>query len=451
MTSLISAALCLVVFGLMLLAQRGMDKLFIPRTKRPLLTACVAAAADTIVLALVGRLMGGFIGNFFGITVFSGLLVLFVQYRICYRGDTMMFFWAALNFAFLFGCVNGAFNTLLALCLQSSITRALAIDGIYLLCLVLTLLALCAIRFHEARALRGARTNCLLDSPAQLRFVLAVELALFAFQMFASYSEKYQMKEIWYHLFFLSGHIALLLCYATSIAQATRCSAWMEEDLKVRILEEQIERQMHHYEGYQYFVEEFRSFRADYERLTGELRHHILEGSGVDALQTLDDAALRAQALKPRREYSNEPIVDAILQDIAVACTGAGIRFEANVFLPSWLGRSDLELCRVFSNICKNALDACRAMPQEKKRYIRLLGGVAQGWSTVTAENTFAGEIRVEEGKLLTTKANACLHGVGISSIKTIVEHAGGFLNISIDRSAGVFRISLHLAQPGNK
>ena len=60
-------------------------------------------------------------------------------------------------------------------------------------------------------------------------------------------------------------------------------------------------------------------------------------------------------------------------------------------------------------------------------------------------QNSFNGEIIIEQNKIRTTKRNKKQHGVGIESIKNIVESANGIALFDVNEEKNMFRFYIKI------
>lgn len=98
------------------------------------------------------------------------------------------------------------------------------------------------------------------------------------------------------------------------------------------------------------------------------------------------------------------------------------------------------DICRVLNNIINNAIEACK---QCEKKYINLYINILSNCIVIKSENPFIGEIKKEDGKILTIKKDKARHGYGLKSIKNIAEKYGGFMNVNYNNN--VFTIEVQM------
>ena len=176
-----------------------------------------------------------------------------------------------------------------------------------------------------------------------------------------------------------------------------------------------------------------------------DMRHRVsamLSDKNVPK-DTLADVAETISIYDSSIKTGNKTL-DVILTEKALVCGHEKIVFSciADGTAVNFVDRVDL--CCLVGNILDNAVEACKKIPDEKKRIIdfsvkKASGGVA----LVDAWNYYEGELVKTDGEFGTTKADKTYHGFGLKSIKNVAEKYGGSVNTETD--GGIFRISVVL------
>lgn len=160
-----------------------------------------------------------------------------------------------------------------------------------------------------------------------------------------------------------------------------------------------------------------------------DLRHYVhiqsicLENgdtSGMrEALESISrhiDGSLDSHWLRP---YTGQTLIDAVLSFYTDQAESAGIIFNVSLDLPEELGDTS-ELAVMLANAVENACNACLAMERDKKREIRLKGGVAARQFLLEVSNTYSGEVRFDgKGRPASLRMG---HGYGTQSIVSYAE-----------------------------
>ena len=142
-------------------------------------------------------------------------------------------------------------------------------------------------------------------------------------------------------------------------------------------------------------------------------------------------------------------MADAILNSKLGVAEKLNIRLSVKANVPEGLPMSDVELCSVLGNMLDNAVEACSALPEEK-RFMRVYIGKLKGQMYLSVQNS-AGEVRKEKGAYLSTKENSAaepLHGYGLFRIDRVVKKYGGYVNRQ--NEDGVFATELMIPVKSN-
>lgn len=123
-------------------------------------------------------------------------------------------------------------------------------------------------------------------------------------------------------------------------------------------------------------------------------------------------------------------IIDALINYKYGMAKKYGIDFEVKLDVPTSLPFESADLCVVLGNALDNALEA-NLRGNISKPYINLTMRYNRGNLIVVVENSFDGELKKNsEGKIMTRKNELKNHGIGIDSMRTVVEKYHGFFDI---------------------
>ena len=144
--------------------------------------------------------------------------------------------------------------------------------------------------------------------------------------------------------------------------------------------------------------------------------------------------------------YTDNYLINAILQNTAARAGEAGIRFQATAPLPPELPVDEVDLCSLLINLLDNALEAAGRVEPPDRRHISVRLKINQGFFAVYCENSYAGPPQLdEEGHLLTTKEDSGSHGFGIRQMESIAKKYGSVLNVSYTEDTFTVQTALHL------
>ena len=80
-------------------------------------------------------------------------------------------------------------------------------------------------------------------------------------------------------------------------------------------------------------------------------------------------------------------------------------------------------------NLMDNAIEAVAALPADERK-IELMIIDKGGMLSINLKNTCNGDYRYEGEKLVTTKADSVVHGIGLDRVTRIVASHQGFIKI---------------------
>ena len=227
---------------------------------------------------------------------------------------------------------------------------------------------------------------------------------------------------------FSTGYLLLIdmgsvLIYRTVV----QLSALYDKNARLQADNHELELQKMQYDIIEQRMEDMRRTRHD-------LRHHIVilnqvkqtgDFSLIDKLiESYPAPVLHDQPLT----YCQNDTVNAVLvyySDIALSC-GIDLTVKLNVPQNCFIDTTDLAV--MFGNILENAVEACK--PVENDRFITVIGEYTQETAkpamlSLIVKNNYKIEPHTnEDGVFLSSKHKG--NGIGISSVKHIVERYGG-------------------------
>ena len=105
----------------------------------------------------------------------------------------------------------------------------------------------------------------------------------------------------------------------------------------------------------------------------------------------------------------------------------------------------DIDLCRVFNNLFKNAYEASLKVKNKEKCFITIKSRMQSNWLIISCKNHYCDKIVEANRVLLTTKEDNEHHGMGITNIKQIVARYNGFCEIDADNRKEIFAFLIYI------
>ncbi|SQI05408.1 sensor histidine kinase [Clostridium perfringens] len=145
------------------------------------------------------------------------------------------------------------------------------------------------------------------------------------------------------------------------------------------------------------------------------------------------------------KKLSNNYLINALLNRLYTKCKQENIYFDSDCYIPNNVNITNSELINIFNNLSSNAFEACIKQNSDDKKWISFKSYVKDNTLIIYQSNTFNGYIKFRNDKLITTKKNKKLHGIGVESIKHIVHKANGISLIKIDEEKKEFRFLIKI------
>ncbi len=158
------------------------------------------------------------------------------------------------------------------------------------------------------------------------------------------------------------------------------------------------------------------------------LEDYLAQGREEEALLYLKEMNHSMERISGNR-YSGFTVIDFMLDYKMQLAKKEGIVFLLDVQVLFCPLKQD-EMCILLGNLLDNAIEAVREV-EKKKRKIRVRMMTPNNMFLLEIQNPYEGMRRKAEHQYLTTKTDHTFHGLGLGSVKQIVEKNGGFLEIS--------------------
>jgi hypothetical protein len=177
-----------------------------------------------------------------------------------------------------------------------------------------------------------------------------------------------------------------------------------------------------------------------------DLKHQIAviraEGDERRRASYLDDLEASVSGYSAQADTGNG-VLDVVLTTKGLECAekGVDLTFVADGAAIDFM--SAMDVSAVFGNALDNAIDAVMAVPDPDQRLIKVALYATGGFVLATFENYFAGELKTEDGAIVTRRADRDRHGYGLASIRYTAEKYGGSMTVNAEDGWFVLRILL--------
>lgn len=228
-----------------------------------------------------------------------------------------------------------------------------------------------------------------------------------------------------------------IMCIGAAVI-ATFYKNYKEENL---LKDDYLRLSKQHYETLLKNTREIRSLRHDMQSHVNALSYFSKE-KDWDKLQTyIEEVNENAQKVRPYTVNVNHGFINAILEDslskepeIAFSCDGK---------IPADIQVDDFDLCTIFSNLIRNAVEACNRLPKDAEKWIHLKLYMLQDNLYIRMENPVMSEVNVKKIEGRTSKEDKKNHGFGIYNLKNAVEKYQGEVSFDCENQKFIAEIVL--------
>jgi len=238
---------------------------------------------------------------------------------------------------------------------------------------------------------------------------------------------------IMFYILLLIGNVSLFYMFS-------KYSKMKEVQMLQEISKTKYEEQKKHYDAIERMDEKHKELIHNIDHYLRQIGIYAEHNQVTEIKETLSD--LRIEFTKSEKEiicangFLNSLLVDfkerakreAVSPKIFVE---AGFKVE---FM------KEIDITAVFGNLSDNALEAAKKCENGEvclDFFMQNQGALA----VIRIENNYKGEVLEKDGNLVSTKEDNGLHGIGIKSVRSIVEKYNGYMQQEF--SAGIYKTTL--------
>lgn len=186
---------------------------------------------------------------------------------------------------------------------------------------------------------------------------------------------------------------------------------------------------------------------TDIRRLYHDMKNHLLYIQSISGNDLKTEEYLK-ELLQQFDDFESQVITgnaaaDALLADKIQGCRENQIRFHICMDLSPAAYVRAVDWITIFGNVVDNAVEAAKTWPVLEERIIYMKSSQFANMLVLRFSNQFSGQLKQENGRLLTSKSHAELHGIGLRSVEHAVKRYGGSMNFEFDNEKSWFRLVL--------
>lgn len=217
----------------------------------------------------------------------------------------------------------------------------------------------------------------------------------------------------------------------------------IQEKAKIEVLNEKIDMQYNYYLNIKESQEKVR-------RLYHDINNHMTNINIIQNQNKEVDTYINS-INKEINDFENtyntgNIILDIILNEKSKLCKLKDIDLHCNIDFSKCNFIEMIDVSSIFSNLIDNAIEACeKIQDKEYKKYINIRGTIVKSYYILRCKNSKINKVISKNNKILTSKKDNYLHGIGIESIKSSIKKYDGEVDIQIDENKFTTTIYIQL------
>ena len=177
--------------------------------------------------------------------------------------------------------------------------------------------------------------------------------------------------------------------------------------------------------------EDLRAFKHDICAHIAVIRKYIEQNESDKLLAYLADMENK-NGLNEIRSYTGNFAVDAVINDQLKNMAEKNIKFSIEGFFQSRKEISDFDLCTIFYNLIKNAVEGCERTTSGGGDINVIIKNIGEKTGIIIENDTVLEMLPEDDCFIPTTKEDKQNHGLGMKRVKKTVEKYNGIYNNSI-------------------
>lgn len=221
----------------------------------------------------------------------------------------------------------------------------------------------------------------------------------------------------------------ILACLITNIG-SVRLAAYLADGLHADLERKNLQLQKNYYEELEHSQNQIRKFRHDMNNHLSVVGNLLNDGNLSEAKEYFSSISGYMQTAN--RKFCQNSVVNAVINAKYQIMINASIDTFLNIDIDKMMLIDDVSLCTIFANTLDNAIEACQKIDDTAKRKLELKCRYTEnGYFSFELFNSKINEINEKKRRFLSDKEDQSAHGIGISSVKEIVDKYDGTLDIS--------------------
>ncbi|WP_300275985.1 sensor histidine kinase [Peptacetobacter sp.] len=209
-------------------------------------------------------------------------------------------------------------------------------------------------------------------------------------------------------------------------------------DYENKLIKEKLNMQYQYYNSMQKNYSKVREIYHD-------MNNHIMcieKLNSMDRKKYINEIKEKLEDVK-NSFHTNNLILDIILMEKEEICKEYNIKLYVDLNLKKCDFIEMTDICTIFSNLLDNAIEASKNIEDEEYKKIFIKDNIINKFYFIKIENNKKNIIIKKENIIITSKKDDFLHGLGLQSVRNVVEKYNG--NMDINDRENVFEITIYI------
>lgn len=177
-----------------------------------------------------------------------------------------------------------------------------------------------------------------------------------------------------------------------------------------------------------------------------DLKNHMICMKSYDTkeeiISYINNLEFQINDFENLRNTGNKTL-DIILNDKIHLCKKYNIEFKDSINISKLNFIKENDICAIFANALDNAIEACININDEIEKRIEVKATYINGFAVIKFINTKINDIKFTGDRIKTSKEDNKIHGIGLASIKYIVNKYDGEVVVNYSENEFILKIMI--------
>ena len=220
-----------------------------------------------------------------------------------------------------------------------------------------------------------------------------------------------------------------MACLITNIGCIRLSASYMADGIYADIERSNLRLQQNYYEELEKNQAQIRRLRHDLNNQLLVIGNLLDEGNDAEARRYFQQLSSYIQS--GSRSFCKNGVVNAVLNAKYNLIQEEGISEFFHISIDNLMSIDDISLCTIFANTLDNAIEACCKLPRDKRSISVKARYAENGYFSYEIVNAKCNEVKLRKDRFLSDKEDGDFHGIGLASVKDVVQRYQGTLDVS--------------------